>query len=404
MENNLVDAVGKVDQAFLFIFGVSFAILFLITAVTLWFLFRYSKKRNPVPSDIEGNVIAETLWTVIPTLIVFAMFWYGWTGYKALREAPADSMIVKVDARMWSWKFTYDGGRTSDRLYVPENTPVKLDMTSADVIHSFYVPAFRIKMDTVPGMQTYAWFNSGEAAQYDILCAEYCGTRHAYMLSKVVVVPQEEYNKWLETGEADSEKPEALLILEKYGCMDCHSLDGSEIVGPSFKDIYGRDVTVTENGNERTVKTDDEYLKKAIKEPSAEIVKGYDDMMPPADEMSDEELTAVMEFFRGGMVMEKKGAAGAKVAENEGCLGCHSTDGSEIVGPSFKNMIDRKLMAAHEGSKVEVIADTRYIIDSIKNPDDYIVDGYDGGMMPAYDLSDDDMKALIEFFSTLKDE
>jgi cytochrome c oxidase subunit 2 len=183
MENNLVDAVNKVDQAFLFIFGVSFAILFLITAVTIWFLFRYSKKRNPVPSDIEGNVIAETLWTVIPTILVFAMFWFGWTGYKALREAPADSMIVKVEARMWSWKFIYEDGRTSDKLYVPENTPVKLDMTSVDVIHSFYVPAFRIKMDTVPGMQTYAWFYSGEASQYDILCAEYCGNKacvHAF--------------------------------------------------------------------------------------------------------------------------------------------------------------------------------------------------------------------------------
>lgn len=404
MENNLVDAVNKVDQAFLFIFGVSFAILFLITAVTIWFLFRYSKKRNPVPSDIEGNVIAETLWTVIPTILVFAMFWFGWTGYKALREAPADSMIVKVEARMWSWKFIYEDGRTSDKLYVPENTPVKLDMTSVDVIHSFYVPAFRIKMDTVPGMQTYAWFYSGEASQYDILCAEYCGTRHAYMLSKVVVVPKEEFIKWVETGEADSEKPGGLLVLEKHGCLDCHSMDGSEIVGPSFRDMYGRDVTVLENGRELTVKTDGEYLKKAIKDPAAQIVKGYEDMMPPADEMTAEELETVIEFFEGGMVMEKKGAKGAKIAENEGCLGCHSTDGSEIVGPSFKNMIDRKLTAEHMGKKVEVTADIRYIIDSIKNPDDYVVDGYDGGMMPSYDLSDEDMKALIEFFSTLKDE
>lgn len=404
MENNLVDAVNKVDQAFLFISGVSFAILFLITAVTIWFLFRYSKKRNPVPSDIEGNVIAETLWTVIPTILVFAMFWFGWTGYKALREAPADSMIVKVEARMWSWKFIYEDGRTSDKLYVPENTPVKLDMTSVDVIHSFYVPAFRIKMDTVPGMQTYVWFYSGEASQYDILCAEYCGTRHAYMLSKVVVVPKEEFIKWVETGEADSEKPGGLLVLEKHGCLDCHSMDGSEIVGPSFRDMYGRNVTVLENGRELTVKTDGEYLKKAIKDPAAQIVKGYDDMMPPADEMTDEELETVIEFFEGGMVMEKKGAKGAKIAENEGCLGCHSTDGSEIVGPSFKNMIDRKLTAEHMGKKVEVTADIRYIIDSIKNPDDYVVDGYDGGMMPSYDLSDEDMKALIEFFSTLKDE
>jgi cytochrome c oxidase subunit 2 len=406
MDNSVLDTVSRVDQAFLFIFGISFAILFALTAVTIWFLFRYSKKRNPIPADIDGNVLAETLWTVIPTLIVFAMFWFGWTGYKALRNAPEDSMDVKVTARMWSWKFDYGNGRTSDKLYVPAETPVKLDMTSLDVIHSFYVPAFRIKMDTVPGMQTYAWFNSGEPSQYDILCAEYCGVRHSYMLSKVVVVPKEEFEEWLKTGEAAAEKPAGLKVLEKYGCLDCHTTDGSELVGPSLKDIYGREITVTDaDGAEKTLTADEAYITKAVKEPSAEIVKGFDDMMPVTDGMTDEELADLIEYLKSGMSVEKKGAKGAEIAENEGCLGCHSTDGSEIVGPSFKNMIDRHVTAVKNGKKVELTADTRYIIDSIKNPDDYVADGYEASMMPAYDqLSDEDIKELIEFFSTLKDE
>ena len=169
MENNIVNAVHKVDQAFVFIFGISFLMLFLISVAALWFLYKYNKKRNPVASDIEGNVVAEVIWTVIPTILVFAMFWFGWTGYKALRDAPENSMNISVEARMWSWKFIYDNERTSDKLYVPENTPIKLNMTSKDVIHSFYAPAFRIKMDTVPGMMTYVWFYSGEPAQYEIL-------------------------------------------------------------------------------------------------------------------------------------------------------------------------------------------------------------------------------------------
>lgn len=403
MEYSALDTVTKIDEAFLFIFGISIAILVFLTALTLWFLYRYGKKRNPVPTDIKGNVIAEITWTVIPTLIVLAMFWYGWVGYKALRNAPEDAMTVQVTARMWSWKFDYNNGRTSSTLYVPENTAVRLDMTSVDVIHSLFIPAYRVKMDTVPGMHTYVWFDTGSPAQYDIFCAEYCGTRHADMLSKVVVMPEDEFNQWLETGDDLSSVPAGFTALEKYGCLDCHSLDGSELVGPSLKDLYGREVTVTENGRDRKVTADEEYIIRAIKDPSAEIVKGYDDMMPAEDAITDEELNAIVEFIKGGLVMETKGAKGAKVAENEGCLGCHSTDGSIVLGPSFKGMFGGTFTAVKDGKKVEITADREYIIDSIVNPDDYVADGFDGGVMPPYELSEEDMEALLEYFESLKD-
>lgn len=404
MEHSVLETITKVDEAFLFIFGISIAILVFLTVLTLWFLYRYNKKRNPVPTDIDGNVIAEVIWTVIPTLLVLAMFWYGWVGYKALRDVPENAMEVKVTARMWSWKFDYENGRSSSTLYVPENTPVKLDMTSIDVIHSLYIPAFRIKMDTVPGMQTYVWFNSGSGkAEYDIFCAEYCGTRHADMITKVVVVPKEEFDEWLESSGDTASVPAGFIALEKYGCLDCHSTDGSEIVGPSLKDLYGREVTVTENGKDKTITADEAYITKAIKEPSAEIVKGYDDMMPAEDAMTDEELKSIVEFIKGGLVMGVLGAQGAQVAENEGCLGCHSTDGSIIVGPSFKNMYGNSSTVVKGGKKIPVTLDRDYLINAIKNPDEEIAEGYDEGVMPPYELSDDDMDSLIEYIETLKD-
>jgi len=403
MDASLVDAVSKVDTAFKFIFGISIVILILITAVTLYFLYRYSRKRNPEPADIDGNLVAEIIWTVIPTIIVAAMFWFGWTGYKALRSAPADSYEVQCEARMWSWKFTYPNGKTSDKLYVPANKPIKVDLTSVDVIHSFYAPAFRIKMDTVPGMHTYVWFNSGEPGKYDIQCAEYCGVRHAYMLSKIVVLPEKEFNEWLNETAA-VQKDEGEELLKKYGCFDCHSTDGSVLVGPSFKDIYNRETIVVENGRERTLKADDEYLRRAIEEPAAELVKGFEDMMPPfKGTISDEEMGKILMHLKGEKPKANMSAKGAEVAEREGCLGCHSTDGSVIVGPSFKGLMDsKKKVVSKDGKKMEVTANIEYIIGSLKTPEEYISEGFDPSM-PAYDsLSDDDVKALVEYISTLK--
>ncbi len=303
----MIDTVSKIDSAFLFIFGVSFAIMILITLVAIYFLYKYHHKKHPETAKIHGNFLAEFLWTVIPTIIVLAMFWVGWSGYKALRNAPADSMLIDVTARMWSWKFTYPNGKTSKELYVPANKPVKLNMTSVDVIHSFYVPAYRIKMDTVPGMHTYVWFNSGEPQEYDILCAEYCGVRHSFMLSKVIVLPEDEYTQWINSDEKSAEQPEAFTILEKNGCLDCHSLDGTELVGPTLKDIYNRDTVIVTPDGEKTVKADEAYLIKAINDPSSEIVKNYEDMMPSfAEDISKEDMNKLIEFFQNRHAGRKK--------------------------------------------------------------------------------------------------
>ncbi|WP_022851265.1 cytochrome c oxidase subunit II [Limisalsivibrio acetivorans] len=406
--NPVADTVSKVDTAFIFIFSVSFIILFIITFLMVFFVFKYHKSRHPEPADIEGNVLAETLWTVIPIFIVAAMFYYGWEGYKALREAPENSMNVKVEAKMWSWKFIYPDGKTSRDLYVPAHTPVKLEMTSLDVIHSFYVPAFRIKMDTVPGMETYTWFRSGEPDEYDIQCAEYCGVRHAFMLSKVYVLPEDEYQEWKEEGKEPEKKGPDISVLMDYGCVDCHSMDGSELVGPTFEDIYNREtVVVLEDGTEKTVKADEEYLKRAILQPNAEVVKGYDPMMPSYEgSLNEGDLERMIDVLTGKQEEEKQEPnlveLGRQIAENEGCTGCHSTNGEIYAGPTFKGLMDREVLVEKDGKDMTLTADARYIISSINNPGEHIVKGYDN-IMPAYDyLEEKQMKALIEYLSTLK--
>ena len=191
-----------VDLAFWYILGISLLLLFGITAVMVIFVVRYRRSRHPVPEDIRDNLALEIVWTVIPTLIALSMFYMGWKSYIGLRTVPEGAMEVEVTAQMFSWIFTYDNGRESENeLVVPLGEAVKLNVTSMDVLHSLYIPAFRIKIDAVRGMTTYAWFQADEAGEYDIQCTEYCGTDHSAMTAKLKIVPELEYLAWLEAEE-----------------------------------------------------------------------------------------------------------------------------------------------------------------------------------------------------------
>jgi len=191
--------VQGVDQAFWYILSISAALLFGITAVMIYFVVRYRRSRNPQPSDIRDNYKLEIIWTIIPTLIALSMFYFGWKSYLGLRAVPDNAMVVEVTGQMFSWLFYYKDAdvETENELVVPLGTPVKLDITSSDVLHSFYVPAFRIKVDAVKGMWTYAWFMPDEIGEYDIQCTEYCGVGHSSMLGKLRIVSQADYESWL---------------------------------------------------------------------------------------------------------------------------------------------------------------------------------------------------------------
>ncbi|WP_300671200.1 cytochrome c oxidase subunit II [Desulfoluna sp.] len=196
MENNPVELV---DRAFYFILGFSFLFLFAITAVMIWFVIRYRRSRNPVPSDVRGNVWLEIAWTVIPTLIALAMFVSGWQAYTGLRTVPDGAMEIKVYAQMFSWIFVYPNDKeTENELVVPVGTPIKITLTSEDVLHSFYLPSFRVKIDAVKGMTTYAWFYPDKVGDFVFHCTEFCGTGHSSMDGALHIVSVDAYETFLE--------------------------------------------------------------------------------------------------------------------------------------------------------------------------------------------------------------
>lgn len=193
-----MDPVVGVDRAFWYIFIISIVLLTGITLAMIAFVIRYRRSRHPQPADIRGNWKLELLWTVIPTLIALSMFAIGWKSYTGLRTVPAGSVQIEVLAQMFTWIFVYDNDKESENLLVvPEHTPIKLNIESLDVIHSFYLPAFRIKVDAVKNFPTYVWFQTGEPGEFDIMCAEYCGIDHSQMLAKLKVVSRTDYDAWL---------------------------------------------------------------------------------------------------------------------------------------------------------------------------------------------------------------
>ena len=268
---NASNFVEGVDFSMYLILSISVFFLVGITAVMIYFLFRYSKKNNPVATNIPHNTYLEVLWTVIPTILVLIMFWYGWTGYKPMLKAPDDAMEIDAIAQMWKWTFKYQDGKISDSLVIPLNKPVKLNLISKDVLHSLFIPAFRVKQDVVPGKDYMMWFTGQKLGTYDILCAEYCGQLHSYMLSTVSVVEQNDFKSWLVSSPNLSNEHPGLTLMKNNACLSCHTRDGSRLVGPSFKNLLGRDEIIIINGNKQEITVDNQYIIDKIKTPNINI-------------------------------------------------------------------------------------------------------------------------------------
>ncbi len=295
---------GGVDAAFYLILGSAVVILVGITTVMVYFLFKYNKKRHPkADTSITGNNKLEIIWTVIPTMIVMVMFYYGWAGFSPMRNVPKDAIGIKAVARMWSWTFEYPNGKKSDKLIVPFDKPVKLDLTSVDVIHSLYVPAFRIKEDVVPGRNNMMWFDANKLGSYDLFCAEYCGLRHSYMFTTVEVVDDSAWQEWIKTPEGESELDKVAVgfnVVKMNGCVACHSSDGTKLVSNSFKGIWGKARKVITDGKEREVVVDEEYVKKSVYEPNADVVVGYNPglMQSYKTQLSEDEVSQIAEYIK----------------------------------------------------------------------------------------------------------
>ena len=298
--------VTGVDRAFLLILGISFIFLIGLTFMMIYFMYKYNRKRNPKATQIKGSNTLEIIWTVIPTILVLIMFYYGWAGWKPMTNPPEDSFEITVVGRMWNFTFEYENGKKTDTLFIPKDQPIKLNLKALDVLHSVYIPAFRVKQDMVPGDDKFMWFEPQKEGTYELFCTEYCGLQHSYMYNWVKVMPQDDFNKWyvdttVRVAEAvDSPTAAGKRIMTNIGCFACHSLDGSKLVGPSFKGIYGAERTVVTKREERQVVADDEYIKQSIYDPNADLVKGFNKglMLSYQGQLTDTEIGQIIEYLK----------------------------------------------------------------------------------------------------------
>lgn len=298
--------VQGVDRAFIIILGFSFIFLVVLTFLMIFFIVKYRRTKHPKAVQIAGSTKLEIAWTGGALVLVLVLFYYGWVGWKPMTTIPDDAMKIQAVARMWKFQFVYENGRVTDTLYVPVNQPVVLDLVALDVIHSLYIPAFRIKQDMVPGLKKEMWFQAQRVGEFDLFCAEYCGLQHSYMNTGVNVLSDEDYNQWI--ADTTSALPVAgvaaweagLDVLRKNGCNVCHSSDGSKLVGPSYLGLYGSTIEVESGGTNREIVADSTYIRTAIYNPDADIAKGFNKglMLSYEGLVSEEEIGLIIEYLK----------------------------------------------------------------------------------------------------------
>lgn len=299
-------AAGAVDEVFLFIFWVSAFFLALILALTVLFVVKYRKRagRTEPEASPSHSTKLELFWSIIPLALVMAMFVMSARAYVKMTQAEASTkgaLKVQVTGKKWSWWFDHPEGKGAPELHVVANRPAELVLSAVDVIHSLYVPEFRLKQDAVPGRFTRMVFTPTLPGTYPILCTEYCGTDHSRMLSQVVVHPdQASYDAWAREGMGpDTNMVEAgRKVFLQRGCVACHSVDGTRKVGPTVKGLYGHDVPLADG---TTAKADDEYIRESLVKPGAKVVAGFPNVMPPSvlPEADLKALIAYLESLAG---------------------------------------------------------------------------------------------------------
>ena len=296
---------SEVDELFDFIMDLNYIFFFIILAMTVYFVVKYKRTSDEqlATSDLDHSTLWEGAWAFIPLGLCFVMFVWGFKLFVNLQVAPPGAMEVYVSAQKWSWNFAYENGGNSNDLYVPAGKPVKLIMKSKDVLHSFYVPDFRVKADVIPNRYTTVWFEAPEAGEHRIYCTEYCGKEHSGMYRTVHVLPPAEFEKKLEDLSGPSKLPEGMTMAQwgeqlytEYTCVTCHSKDGSRLVGPSFKAIYGREGKLADGS---TYKAAEEYINESIMEPKAKVVEGYPPAMPSfKGQLDDNQINAIIAFMK----------------------------------------------------------------------------------------------------------
>ena len=289
-----------VDGLYKFLILVSFVSCVLVIGGLVYFAIKFKRNhQGEKTAYISHNHALEFAWSFIPFVIFMVVFAWGWWIYTEMRTFPRDSLEITVVGQKWNWDFLYKSGRkVSNELYVPVDTPVKLIMASRDVLHSFFIPSFRVKQDVVPGRYTALWFQANKAGNYQVFCTEFCGAGHSAMLAKVHVLPKKEYEEWLEKD------PYKGLDLTQIGqkvytgkCVACHNVNAEKKVGPGFAGIFGRQEAL-EDG--QTVTVDENYIRESILSPNSKIVKGFQKGLMPtfAGQLSEQELMGLITYLK----------------------------------------------------------------------------------------------------------
>jgi cytochrome c oxidase subunit II len=323
------DAAVSWNALYDFLIWISIFFFVLVVGAMIYFAVKYRNRPGHKAVYETGSHLLEAIWIGVPTVLLLIIFGWGYHVYREMKQAPSDAYEIKVVGKQWLWTFLYDNGTTTvGELYVPVNKPVKLLMTSQDVLHGFFIPNFRVKQDVVPGMYSSVWFEATVPGKHQVFCTEYCGTSHSGMLAQVIALEDKDWNDWLrgkkiaidkipnanrdpnETAAADTttisqasatNAPVSLVdqgkvIYNKMACATCHSTDGATKAGPTFKGLFGSKVTLTDG---TVVTADENYIRESIELPNAKIVKGYAPQMPTFKGLINEnDMTAVISFIK----------------------------------------------------------------------------------------------------------
>lgn len=288
---------GEVDALFWFVFWTSTILFVAVIGVKIYFMFRYRRTDDTyVPEPVHESKRLEAVWIVLPTILTLIVFTWGVQVFLRISSAPPDSYDITVRAQQWSWEFEYSEGVTSfSELYVPVGRPIKLMMSSEDVLHSFFIPAFRVKMDIIPNRYTSVWFEVLEPGEYQIYCTEYCGTEHSGMLAKVIAVSEEDFAAWLVSQNQDLPPVELGERLFAQ-CLICHSTDGTRLVGPALNARFGTTRTLAGGS---TVIFDEDYIRESIVNPAAKVAEGFQPIMPAGySSMSAKEIDGLVAYLK----------------------------------------------------------------------------------------------------------
>lgn len=442
---------SDIDTIFYIILGFTGFFFFLVIIVLITFIIRYrAKKPGEEGINFHGHMGLEVAWTIVPAVIFIAIAILSAGVLTGIDHPPDNAMPIGVEAKQFGWKFVYadsdptddidDSVTTTNSMYMPVNYPVKLFLSAEDVLHSFWVPAFRVKQDAVPGLPTTLWFEATASGEYPIKCAELCGAGHSQMLGKVYVLSQSEFDQWL-AGERQkkagaSEEVARGQALYEQQCFACHSTDGTRGAGPSWLDLYGSSRTFDDG---TTAMADDEYIVNSIRNPGLQVVETFQNIMPAfaASSITDADIQDLIEYMKtitsgsadstgqtdttsqgdsasgqgdtssdpaepsqtgdtesGG---ENLVALGEQLAQSN-CIFCHTIDGNPLVGPTWLGLYG-KSQALTDGSTVTV--DDAYIINSIRDPNSQIPEGFSPAMPPFPQISDNDVQALLAYIKSL---